>query len=69
MAMPAIDAAEPDEETREYVETDEPTAAEAASDSPGPDSPRPDTRRVRIVLLALVLLAIAAALIVWGLLR
>ena len=64
VAMPAIDAAEPDEETREYVETDEPTAADA-----GADRPAPDPRRVRVVLLALLLLLIAAALILWGLLR
>ena len=63
VSMPAIDAEEPDEETREYVEQDEP-AAEA-----DPAAPAPDARRVRIVLLALVLLGIAAALIVWRLLR
>jgi protein phosphatase len=63
VSMPAIDAEEPDEETREYVEQDEP-AAEADSAAPAPDA-----RRVRIVLLALVLLGIAAALIVWRLLR
>jgi serine/threonine protein phosphatase PrpC len=63
VSMPAIDAEEPDEETREYVEQDEP-AADADSAAPAPDA-----RRVRIVLLALALLAIAAGLIVWGLVR
>ena len=83
-AMPALagDDAEPDEQTREYAETD--LAAVAAD--PGGDTmvvppgelqdelagqagPAADARRVRIVLLGLVVLAIAAALVIWGLLR
>ena len=63
VSMPAIDAEEPDEETREYVEEHEPVADVDSA------APAPDARRVRIVLLALVLLGIAAALIVWRLLR
>jgi serine/threonine protein phosphatase PrpC len=66
VAMPAIDAEEPDEQTREYID-EKPPAAEETSTSADP--PGPDARRVRLVLLALVLLALVAALVVWELLR
>ena len=62
VAMPAIDGDEPDEQTREYVEEEEP-AAQAAS------PPAADSRRVRLVLTGLVVLALVAALVVWVLLR
>jgi protein phosphatase len=65
VAMPALtdDDLEPDEQTREYVESDPDELAE----SDAPRAPIPDQRRVRIVLLALLLLLVAAALLVWGL--
>ena len=66
VAMPAIDAEEPDEQTREYID-EEPPAAEEPTTSADPLGP--DARRVRFVLLALVLLALVAALVVWELLR
>jgi PPM family protein phosphatase len=79
VAMPAItDEVEPDERTREYLETetdggtmvappdalpDAPTVADAAP------QPAADPRRVRIVLAGLFVVAVAAALLVWGLSR
>jgi len=79
VAMPAVTADEPDEQTREYQDDDPggdtmvvppgqlpavPTATEAET-----PQPTADARRVRIVLIAIVLLAIVAALIVWRLVR
>jgi len=65
--MPAVtgDGDEPDEQTREYLEPEEPepAAPEAAT------QPAADSRRVRLVLIGLVVLALVAALIVWRLLR
>jgi PPM family protein phosphatase len=65
VAMPAIEAEEPDEQTREYVEE------EIAGDEPAADvdTSGPVARRVRLVLIALVVLALVAALVVWRLLR
>jgi PPM family protein phosphatase len=63
VAMPAIDADEPDEQTREYVEE------EAVADEPAADvgTSGPVARRVRLVLIVLGVLVLAAALIVWRL--
>ena len=81
VAMPAItdDDLEPDEQTREYAETEDPRAdtlvvppdqipEEPASAEPA-GRPVADARRVRLVLIALVVLLAAAALLVWGLTR
>jgi protein phosphatase len=72
VAMPAItgDAAEPDEQTREYAGPG--STGDTMVVPPGQiEKPAElaDSRRVRIVLIVLVLLLVAAALIVWGLLR
>jgi hypothetical protein len=72
VAMPAItgDAAEPDEQTREYAGPG--STGDTMVVPPGQiEEPAElaDSRRVRIVLIVLVLLLVAAALIVWGLLR
>jgi PPM family protein phosphatase len=53
-----VEDGEPDEQTREYAETETDTSA---------GSPQPG--RVRIVLLAIVVLLVVAALVVWGLTR
>ena len=80
VAMPALTAEdeEPDEQTREYDESDlhgdtmvvppgelpdELTSSEAAPRQPA------EARRARIVLLGVTVLALAAALLVWGLTR
>ncbi len=80
VAMPALtdDPAEPEEQTREYAEVEDPRAATmvvAPTDvpeglaAPGAAPPAADTHRVRIVLTGLFLLALVAALLVWGLSR
>jgi protein phosphatase len=82
VAMPtlAADDAEPDEQTREYTELEDPRADtmvvppgeipdELAAHAGSAEQPTADARRVRLVLLGLLLLAIAAALVAWGLLR
>ena len=72
VSMPVLTAeeSEPDEETREYVESDEPPepAAEPAVE-PAAAQPAADRRRVRLVLIGVVVVAVAAALLVWGLTR
>ena len=66
VSMPALgDEDEPDEETREYVASDqppEPAALPAAQPTAGP-------RRVRLVLFGVAVVAVVAALLVWGLTR
>jgi serine/threonine protein phosphatase PrpC len=83
VAMPAItgDEDEPDEQTREYNDAEDPggdtmivpAAAiqqqEPAAPEPAAEAGGPDARRVRIVLIGVVVLAVAAVLIVWGLSR
>ena len=76
VAMPAVAAEdEPDEQTREYTDTDDPggdtmvvPASELAAAEPGSHS-GPDARRVRFVLIAILLLALIAALVIWELTR
>jgi protein phosphatase len=74
VAMPAITGEEePDEETRESVDTEpDPhgdTMIVAPGELPEPAQPAADARRVRLVLVGVVVLAIAAALLIWGLSR
>jgi protein phosphatase len=79
VAMPALtmDGAEPDEETREYVEPDPGDTMivppdEIPEELAGPDAalePAASSRRVWIVLIGLLVLALVAAFIVWRLLR
>jgi PPM family protein phosphatase len=76
VAMPALteDVDEPDEQTREYADTDPggdtmvvPPSEIAAAE---PEArPGPDARRVRLVLIGIVVLLVIAGLIVWGLTR
>jgi PPM family protein phosphatase len=63
VSMPALtdEESEPDEETREYVESDEPPEPAA--------QPAANPRRLRLVLIGVVVVAVAAALFVWGLTR
>ena len=80
VAMPALtgDEDEPDEQTREYAQSeyedpdpggDTIVAAPGEIPEPGPPQPAADARRVRLVLIGVVLLAIVTALLVWWLLR
>jgi serine/threonine protein phosphatase PrpC len=79
VAMPALtgDEAEPDEQTREYADSDGRTDTMVVPPDQLPEdlgaeaTPQPaaDARRVRFVLVVLFLLLLAAALIVWGLSR
>jgi PPM family protein phosphatase len=80
VAMPALTGGEdePDEQTREYAESDADggTMIVAPADlpeelSPSEAAPQPaaDTRRVRLVLIGIFVLAVVAALIVWWRLR
>jgi protein phosphatase len=79
VAMPALtmDGAEPDEQTREYVEPDPGDTMIVPPDAipeelAAPDAaldPAPNSRRVWIVLIGLLVLAVVAAFIVWRLLR
>ncbi|HEY7422254.1 MAG TPA: Stp1/IreP family PP2C-type Ser/Thr phosphatase [Gaiellaceae bacterium] len=75
VAMPALAGGEdePDEETRESVDTEpDPhgdTMVVPPEELPEPAQPAADARRVRLVLVGIVVLAIAAALLIWGLSR
>jgi hypothetical protein len=74
MQMPALDADEPDEKTREYPEEEREHTlvvppGEIENARPAASTPGVDGRRVRIVFAALVLLVIAAGLLIWGLSR
>jgi protein phosphatase len=82
VAMPALNADEdePDEETREYAETDPggDTMVVAPGDLPrelteteaeAAPQPTAEARRVRLVLIAIVILALAAGLLIWRLSR
>jgi PPM family protein phosphatase len=65
--MPAVTGheEEPDEQTREYAEPEEPEPAAPEAATP----PTADSRRVRLVLIGLVVLALVAAFVVWRLVR
>jgi protein phosphatase len=74
VAMPALD--EPDEQTREYADTDAP-GSEAGDTMIVPPAevpavvaqPAADARRVRLVLIAIIVIALIAVLVIWGLSR
>jgi PPM family protein phosphatase len=84
VAMPALIGGEdePDEETREYAQSDadggtiivspdelETRASNNLSQASEEPEPAADTRRVRLVLIGIFVVALVAALIVWWLLR
>ena len=80
VAMPAVteDEEEPDEQTREYPDSNEPGSNDVGGDTmvvrpgelPAPEpEPGPHVRRARLVLIVIALLLLIAAVVVWGLTR